>query len=251
MMFKKSLMVASALGAVALMVAAGGCSGGGGGQTDGGGDMDGSMMTMDVKPADAKGDTKPPPMDVSMTMCPTPADVSTFMPPAFVPPTPAKNVCNMTQIQGYWDNCRDQMTMSQMKCTSWGMANDMCAKCIETNETDASWGPLVIGNGIISLNISGCIALKGDMACAKAWQDRDNCTSAACDMQCPVMDQQSFMDWQKCVQTATTGGCKKYNDAVTMKCSTEAGSALAECRSFNTFKDGYFAYAPLWCGGGG
>jgi hypothetical protein len=105
--------------------------------------------------------------------------------------------------------------------------------------------------GIAQLNVSGCVYLKGDQNCAKALQAADACDDAACGMQCPVMDQQSFMDYQKCLQTAEAKGCKKYVDAANAACGGDGNAAYQACTNFQSFDDGYFVLAPMFCGGGG
>jgi len=206
----------------------------------------------DVLLVDAQPDVKlDAPKNDSGLLCPTPANVMNFMPPAFVPPNAPKNVCLQAQTQGYWDNCRDPGTATIQKCTAWGMANMSCATCIESSRNDPSWGPLVIGNGVLHLNVAGCVALRGDLPCARAIEKLDACNQAACDMQCPVVDTQSFMDWQKCVATATATGCKSYDDDVKMTCVADTGTAYTICRNYNDFKTGYFLYGPMFCGSGG
>jgi MYXO-CTERM domain-containing protein len=179
--------------------------------------------------------------------CPTPADVSMFMPPPYVPPNQMM-ACTQMQIDDYWTNCRDPITASAMKCQMWGMNNKNCGLCLESKRADPKWGPLVYGTGVIFLNVAGCADLQGFPACAKAYEKQNACESAACDQVCPVMDQQTFMDWQKCVQTADTGGCKSYADATQMACAIDA-SALQTCINIMSFKSGYDTFAPMFCGG--
>jgi hypothetical protein len=182
--------------------------------------------------------------------CPTPDDVSNFMPPAFVPPVNTPMACTGTQVQGYYDNCLNSMTSSTMKCQAFIMANMACSKCLETADTDQMWGAVIdLQSGISEINLSGCVTILGDMNCGKAIQANDACTDAACGMVCPVMDDQSFQDYEKCVSTAETKGCSKYEMGLKTACSTEAGSAYATCSNFQSFDDGFFVVAPIFCGG--
>jgi len=270
MILKKSLMVASALGAVALVAVAQGCSSSGAKAGDEGGACLPSMMcngmlscvsnvcvnlasdgsTQDMKVADMKTqDMKV--MDNNMgPMCPTPADVSGYMPPAYVPPNAVQMKCNSTAIQGYYDNCLGPMG-TNMKCTAFRMANMDCAKCIESAKTDASWGPLIFGNGVASCNVAGCMDLKGDKGCAQSYEKLSGCQDLGCDMQCPVMDTQTFNDYLKCVNTVTAGGCKMYADSLATMCANDASAAYTACRNFQGFQDCYNQYAVTWCGGAG
>jgi hypothetical protein len=252
MILKKSLMVASALGALAVAIASGGCSSNGGSGMDGGA-MDATDPMADTGVKDTgKMDKMNIPDNNTGPVCPTPDSMAAMgFTPMYVPPNPASSACNDAAIAGYWDNCR-KMGATQQMCTAWVMANMPCATCLESARTDAAWGPLVIGNGVISLNIPGCVALKGDNNCAQAYEALDGCQRAACDMICPVMDNQSFADWQKCTQTASTGVCKTYNDGVTMKCLGDASAAYNACRNgWNSFDTGYPIYAKIFCGAGG
>jgi hypothetical protein len=131
------------------------------------------------------------------------------------------------------------------------MSNMTCAKCVETSYQDQSWGPLVIMTGFIELNVAGCVALQGDLSCAKALEALDACTGAACDQQCPVMDSQSYMDWQKCVQTATVGGCKMYDNNALSACAADVSTASTTCHNFMDFKSGVFLYVPMFCSSSG
>jgi hypothetical protein len=71
-------------------------------------------------------------------------------------------------------------------------------------------------------------------------------------MVCPVMDNTSFQEWQKCTNTATTGVCKTYNDAQTMKCLNDASAAYNACRmGWTNFDTGYPIFATQFCAGGG
>src|SRR5262249_5427460 len=118
--------------------------------------------------------------------CPTPAAVSLYVPPAFVSPNNPSNACTQNQIQGFWDNCFDPITSSAQKCSTWFNANMNCLNCLMSDKSDSTWGPTVVSNSVVSLNVSGCVALQGDLTCAKKIQKLDGCTSEACDMQCPV-----------------------------------------------------------------
>jgi len=188
--------------------------------------------------------------DMGMSTCPTPNAIPNFMPPAYVPPNPPQFKCDQTQIQGYWDNCRASGNPAQ--CQQWGGANMACAKCIDSMRTDASWGPIVKGGGVVVLNLAGCIDIKGDKPCAQAYENSIFCQQAACDSVCPITDAGSLMLWNQCAQAATSGVCKLYDEAFKTKCIGDAGSAYDVCHSaIMNFMDGTFAYATLFCSSGG
>ena len=184
-------------------------------------------------------DAAPPP-----PICPTPADVSSFTPPAFTPPVVHKGACTSQQIQDLYTAC---FSGSSTQCSTFTQANQTCASCVMT--TPQSPGPLVaVSTGIIELNIAGCVAIvTGDSSstsCAARIQANQDCEGAACNAQCPVSDSQSFQDYQKCIQTAEAGGCSKYAQA---ECALDAG-ASAQCTGFVAFQTGYDYMAPLFCG---
>ncbi len=199
-------------------------------------------------------DAKPPPPkpDAPFTgMCPTPLDVSNYVPPPYVPPHPVTNECTSVQVKDFYDNCFNPNTASSQKCAMFTQANMACASCIQSARSDAQWGAIVIGNGLVTLDVAGCVHLNGDVPCAKALEARDACTWAACDLQCPIVDTQSFQAWTKCAQTSLAGGCKKYSDAVEMTCSKSMGSAFSVCSNFQDFATGVLKFGTLFCSGGG
>jgi hypothetical protein len=181
-------------------------------------------------------------------VCPTPASVQNFQPPAYIPPI-QQNVCSMQQISDYYSNCLDPMQSSQMKCTTYTTNNKTCASCLDTPKMSNMWGALVQGNGVVSINVAGCADIQGYPNCAKAYEAAQACESAACDQVCPVMDQQSFMAWQQCVQTADAGGCASFVNAKNNACQADAGN-LAQCFNFMSFQAGYQQLAPMFCASG-
>jgi hypothetical protein len=182
-------------------------------------------------------DASPPPPS-----CPTPADVSTFTAPAFTPPAVKKGACTDQQIQDLYAAC---FASNATACNSFEQNNAACAACVMT--TPNAPGPLVQqSNGIVALNVAGCVAIvTGDSSstsCAAGVQANFDCEGAACDAQCPVVDQPSFQLYQQCTQAAEAGGCSKYAQA---QCGLDAGAS--QC-AVQDFKDGFFAIVPLLCG---
>jgi hypothetical protein len=239
-------------------LAAGGCSSNS--TPADGGLPDSSMMMTDTGTGsdaamDSKKDTTPPD---NQPMCPTPIMLSNFMAPTFVMPSAVQNVCslgNNGDIQGYWDNCRaPQATMQG--CATWKGAHSACAACIESKRSDGTWGPLVVGNGITFLNVSGCLQLNNEVQCAKDYQALEFCSFAACDSRCPVSDffqpdhSQTLMDWQTCDTQATMGTCMSFATPVNTSCANDKKCTPAGL-NLMSFQDGYFIYGPMFCSGGG
>lgn len=220
-----------------------------------------SGTTSDTSASDTAMDTKFKDMNTpdNQPMCPTPEMLSSFMPPMFVNPAAVQNVCttgNQGQIQGYWDNCRaPQATMQG--CQTWKSNNATCVACLETKRADNTWGPLVVGNGITFLNVSGCLQLQAETQCANDYQALEFCSFAACDKRCPVTDffqpdhAQTLMDWDTCSQTAEmSGSCSMLATKVNQSCASDKKCTPAGL-NLMSFQDGYFIYGPMFCSGGG
>lgn len=249
MILKKSLFVAGTFGALALVMSAGGCSS----SNNPGGDA----AADSTPPSDSGGKPDTGKMDSgggmdTGPMCPTPADVSGYMAAAYVPPRNPQDKCTSMQLQGYWDNCLDNTTATMAKCTTFRNGASDCSKCLESAETDAMYGPLIFGMGIVFLNIAGCVHLKGDPTCAMAYEKATGCENLGCEMQCPVTDNASLTLYNKCVMNVAMAGCKSYEDQANTACAPgDAASPYAMCRAAITdFMSGYFAFAPMFCGGG-
>jgi hypothetical protein len=253
-MIVRALVAGGCAGLFAIGLSASGCS-----SSSSPTDAGDAMTTTETGPADvvtekAPKDTGP---DVAMVMCPQPkTDLSMFMPPMSIPPPNAStDSCTSMQLSGYWTACRDTNATS-MTCNAWRMANMACAGCLESTDTDASWGPLVYGsgqyvtNGTVRANYEGCLVKLGYQACADASFRQGLCTKFACEEQCPVMDNTSYQEYVKCTNTANTGVCKMYTDKVTMTCAADAAPNLAACRG-NNFQDFFNKIAPIFCSAGG
>jgi hypothetical protein len=249
-MNKKTFMVLGALGSLALMAAAGGCSStpatNDGGTGDSGTVTDGSKKDV-VVPTDGGGGG----------MCPTPADVSGFTPPTKVHDSnaPAQK-CTNAQIAAFYTNCIDDATATNMTCTNWtnmgadaAGSNKDCGACIYTQSTASKYGPVVAGQGLISLNISGCLQVNGATTCALSYEVNQQCGKLACDDQCPVSDNATFAKYQQCRTNAANGGCKTYATKADMDCPEDAGN-VATCTNFADFQAGYAKISQIFCNPG-
>lgn len=233
-----------------------GCSSGsnGGGPADGG--SDGATSDV-VQHKDATGpyDSGGSGDDSSSSACPTPADVSKFTPPAYKHAKHVPTACTAQNLADYDKNCINATTKNTANCTAWKTAAATCYGCLVSQETDATWGPLVSHNGVISINTAGCVELTdpGDTTCAPADQAQEACIEAACDTQCPVKDQTSFTNYQSCTSTAASQGCGTFVSTANNACtSVAASSTSAVCfpTSSGTFESFMLSIAPIFCGGG-
>ncbi len=169
---------------------------------------------------DAASDVRGPDA-VGPRACPTPLDVSVYMPETLPAPNGKhQNKCMQAQLDLY-HKCVVQSDM--MACTQIQMVAattfKVCLDCLETKVVDATWGPLVCVDPMTCyLNVEGCLNLAtnqmGAMSCGQLLHASYGCQRAACEMQCSG-DAQGF---SKCVQTALAGGCKKYGDAFSAAC---------------------------------
>jgi len=242
MILKKSFIIASALGAVAVAIIGAGCSSSaikagdpGGkclpnGTCNTGSTCDTATMictgageggAIDAGSPDVKKDTNTG-MDGTMGgMCPTPLDVSAYVPETLPDPN-GKHLNKCTQMQlDLYHKCvvdSDMTACTTIQQAAMTTFKD-CLDCLETTVMDAKWGPLVCVDSMTCyLNVEGCVNLAtsqmGAMSCGQLLHASYGCQRAACEMQCSG-DAQGF---SKCVQTALAGGCKKYGDAFSMKC---------------------------------
>ncbi len=132
------------------------------------------------------------------------------------------------------------------RCGCFQQANTARTSCVLTKPQAP--GPLVaIGTALVELNVPGCVAIvTGDSSpssCAARLQTAGDCEGAACLAQCPIVDTQSFQQYQQCTQSAASGGCSKY---VTAECALDGGAA-AQCDVVD-FQTAYTNIVPLFCG---
>jgi len=195
--------------------------------------------------------------DSSASTCPTPADISSWTPPAYVPAKSSPGACAPGDVAAYDAACLAQGSSSQTACQAFEMAHATCSACILSKSTDSTWGPLISWGGVVNVNLGGCIELvtPSDTSCAKAQEVAMTCPHVACDMVCPVTsgNQASFTQWQACTQTADADACGTFVNAAACL-GTDDGSTGTLCdpaTSAGTFDSLFLQIAPLFCGGGG
>lgn len=194
-------------------------------------------------------------MDTSMGGCPTPSDVTNFMPPAVHDPVTPSNVCTSNETALYYTDCISMY--DQTKCDAFVMAKAACAACLETfDDKTANWGAVVDRTFFhFELNMSGCVKLLGDSPCQAAIQAEYQCEKAACMAECwdtsPMMGP-DVMALTTCFTNAAKGGCKKYADAITTTCNAaDGGSAFGQCKALApSFATGFTNFAGLFCQAG-
>lgn len=188
-----------------------------------------------------------------------PGDVSTFSAPAYKPAAAKAGACTPALIDSFFTNCLDEAAPQNGCATNFGSgasaANKACSACLITQDTAAKYGALVDHGDTVSVNIPGCMELKGNRTCAESVQKNDACQELACRANCPVTDNTTLRQYSQCQQQASAGGCKTYAEAETACSDASAdGGAGNECWAWlsNTnaaFKDIYLTVAPIFCGG--
>lgn len=231
MMFKKSLVTVGSLGLLAFGMGMGCSSSPNPGTDDGGGDS-GNNPGIDSGVRDTGARDRVVADMGSGGMCPTPDDVSNFMPPDLPAPTGKHQAkCDMGQLSTYHDcvNNQNMTACNTIQMAAMTTFKD-CLTCLEGSKTtDTKWGPLVCSDPMTCyLNVEGCVDLATNnygmpKTCGNLLHASYECQRTACETVC-MGDNAGF---SKCVQTALQGGCKKYGDAFSMTCGMLSSAADA------------------------
>jgi hypothetical protein len=72
-----------------------------------------------------------------------PADVTTFVPPAYKHAKQDVGACATTEITAYFASCLDA-GHTNAACDDFPIAHARCAACLSSVSTDATWGPVVV-----------------------------------------------------------------------------------------------------------
>jgi hypothetical protein len=220
---------------------------------------DGGATSVLLPSTDGGGLGSTTPIDASTagTSC-HPGNVETFVPAPYRHPTPSgQGACVATDggpdpIQEYYEDCFGS-GMTKAACDGIAASNPTCKACIETAETAAAYGPLVLTNGFVEANVAGCIELESpsNFACAQAQQALSDCELAACAANCAVVDQTSLLAYEKCAGEADQTGCLAYDTAASCLGTEVEAGASGEAESVclaSTFEAFYAAIVPLFCG---
>jgi hypothetical protein len=159
-------------------------------------------------------------------------------------------VCTTALITQYYNECISSAGPCSFQTGSAEMK--ACAQCLTSQFTDATWGPLVVTPGLISTNNAGCLAIldPSQMACAQAIEAEMECVYAACDPVCGnTSSDPGFDGWVTCSAAANECGCQSWFAASNCgQALASASSPAAPCFIEQTFEDGYYTMATLFCG---
>jgi hypothetical protein len=247
---------AGVLGLIAAL--AGGCGGEIDGESAGHSTSTGDASTLVAR--DAAGGRGGPPQDdgaapssCSGGACPSPGDVSGFV-PTWKPPTGAhQRLCTTALVDEYYQDCL--AVSGAQSCAVFGPAGDpahqACARCLTSGFDDATWAPVVESANVVETNGAGCIALLDPSAleCAKSVQALDQCEHAACDPTCHTGSASTFDDWVQCSAAANACGCQSWFAASDCVKQIAAGAGpAAACLVGQTFQDFFEVTASAFCG---
>jgi hypothetical protein len=192
-------------------------------------------------PTSTCGEPPPPPLDAGTGCSPQPI---TQWSPQIDPPFFAHaNVCTLQALQDIYVNCFAGQSTSM--CQSVMQQNATCASCLLTPSSASKWGALLeMSNGIVELDIAGCIAdASGNLSCAQAQSNITQCEEQSC-ASCMPVDAQSFQEYSQCLQASGSTTCAKY---VAAQCANQDAGSTAQCFP-SDFKDGFFTFGALFCG---
>ena len=193
--------------------------------------------------------------DGSTSTCPTPANISLWKPPAFIPPKTSPGACRASDFSDYDTSCFGTSTSAPAACTAFQTAHPACVACLNSSSTDATWGPLVNWSGVVNVNVGGCLQLvaPSEAACALAVETSEECPHVACDAVCPVTpsNPSSFTEWQQCATEASADACVPFITPSNCLANDEAAaSTVCDAGANVTFDELFLQIAPNLCGSG-
>jgi hypothetical protein len=198
-------------------------------------------------------DTAPPVVDAGP--CP-PAPVTSFK-PAWKPPIASKSgACSSAQISDFYDACLGASSVAA-GCTAYVQSNATCAACLQSDEGDPEYGPVVwhANRTYYTTNIAGCIADEqsdgGTSGCGAAYQAVVQCKETACTA-CLSASNPDFARYSACEEDAI-GECSAFTTTLTSECGTalkDPTNVVAACipPATDSAEDAYLRLAPIFCG---
>ena len=125
------------------------------------------------------GPQPPPPVDAGGA-CP-PQSLGAWSPQVDPPFFAHANVCSTQLIAELYASCFDANTQNQSNCQALMTQNPTCQQCLITPRTASKWGAMLsLANGLLELDVAGCIADSGDVAFDAAKCSSDGGASAQC-----------------------------------------------------------------------
>lgn len=172
----------------------------------------------------------------------------------FVPPHAPMSVCTLTQIQDLYADCWGS-TATTTACNDFygDPTNSPCIKCMITQSTDSTWGPVIIfGDNSGYANLGGCIAYLTDDAgaggCAQTIELLQQCYEKSCSVGCPDnTSAEAGTTLSDCHQQARSTTCGEFATGAT---SCENASQNSAC-IFANFEADFIGIGELFCAADG
>ena len=184
--------------------------------------------------------------------------------PKWHAPRAKSTACTKVQIDSY-RQCLDDSagTLNPPSCAEWtssiSSADQSCLSCLESSESDATYGPLVRLPTETLVNVAGCIALaegKTDgSGCGGALSAEEECDRTQCLPVCPTVTPSELANEQACEKAADLGACATYEKPAECAGAIEQSDAGAAGQSCFGLPSGsgdavLEAVAMAFCGGG-
>lgn len=178
--------------------------------------------------------------------------------PTWKPPIASKSgACSTTQISSFFDACLGPSSNSA-GCGAYIQANSSCAACLQSNDTDPKYGPVIWhSNGLYyTTNIAGCIADEqadaGADGCGAAYQAVVQCKETACNA-CLSATDPNFSVYSTCEDQAGSTECQSFIKTLSTTCGTAIQDptnpvAIRIPPLTDTAQDAYLQLAPIFCG---
>ncbi len=188
--------------------------------------------------------------DVGVALDCTPTLPDGSVTPPFVPPRRPQSVCTASQVLALFEACWAGSTAS---CNAFygDPTNSTCIRCMISDSTDPSWGPIVsYPNDTSQANVGGCVALvdqdSGADSCAAAFEAFKACGQESCAAVCPNGSSSGSGAFGTCETLAELTTCAPYTQAA----QCDQAPAYASC-IFVDFEAYFRGLGDVFCVNGG
>jgi hypothetical protein len=173
----------------------------------------------DATDATSAADTSAPPA----TGC-HPISSAAFTKAPYAPPTAGyQALCSDAQIKAYI-GCANGKSADCALLTADGGSS--CKTCIESKQSDPTWGPVVFEGKTLRVNEAGCGALyqgdTGTTGCGQGLADYTGCLAFTCRDQC------LGSDYFACATEARGTECKSIVNGLKSKCTADVSACFAQ-----------------------
>ena len=179
-----------------------------------------------------------------------PAPVGNYTPVWKGPNAQHSGACTTQNITLFFDTCLAP-TSDPTSCHTFEQANAACVSCLQSNDTDPTYGPIIWHDqkAYFTTNIAGCLAIEsGDSSptgCAASYQGIVSCKELACNACLAAKDPAGFST----CESAATSECGKLTNTCVgeIRDASDPASACLPPAGTQT-RDAYLQIAPFFCG---